>query len=92
MSQSGKTVQTAVLAYCKGRKDIAAYNIVSASVRGVPDVLCCVRGRFIAVEIKGAADTLKPIQAAQIEQIRQAGGKAFVVRSLDEFKGIISAM
>ena len=90
MPQSGKAIQAAVLAYCASRDDIAAYNIVAASVRGVPDVLACVRGRFVAVEVKGRGDTLKPIQAAQIERIKAAGGRAFVVESVQEFKEIIN--
>ena len=46
---------------------------------GVPDVICCVAGKFLGIECK--AGTTKPtaLQVHEIEQIRSAGGVAVVV-------------
>jgi hypothetical protein len=46
---------------------------------GVPDFLGCVRGRFVAIELKKDKET-KPskLQRYVLEQIRRAGGYGFV--------------
>lgn len=55
---------------------------------GVPDVLSCYKGKFIGIEVK--ADTGKPsqLQLHEIEQIKLAGGKAFVLypSAFEDFK------
>jgi Holliday junction resolvase len=47
---------------------------------GIPDVLCCVRGRFIGLECK-ATDKEKPtkIQVYEMGKIEKSGGETFVV-------------
>lgn len=46
---------------------------------GIPDLLCCVSGHAVAIEVK--ADNGKPseLQLYNIRKIREAGGFAFVV-------------
>ena len=48
------------------------------SENGTPDILACVNGYFIAIEVK--ADNGKPseLQLAKIADIRKAGGFAYV--------------
>ena len=46
---------------------------------GVPDIICCVGGRFLAIECKGGSGKLTALQANEIERIRAAGGAAVVV-------------
>lgn len=46
---------------------------------GVPDVVCCMNGKFLAVECKAGKNKPTPLQEAEIEKIRQAQGKAFVI-------------
>jgi len=56
-------------------------------MRGVPDILACVKGLFVAIEIKEGFDSLSPIQCEQLDRIKvKAGGVAWVVRNFDEFK------
>lgn len=88
--KTGKQIQTKVLAYLKQHKDIVAYKIEVANERGVPDIILCQNGYFVSLEIKGHGDTLKPIQAAQMRRIRQAGGLAFVIDSYDKFLTIMN--
>jgi len=49
------------------------------SSRGVPDILCCYRGRFIAIECKHAGRKPTDAQIAQLAAIERAGGIAFIV-------------
>jgi hypothetical protein len=46
---------------------------------GVPDIICCVAGRFLAIECKAGGGRLTDLQAREIERIRGAGGAAAVV-------------
>jgi Holliday junction resolvase len=63
-----------------------------ANERGCPDIVACVNGRFVGMEVKAEAGHPTPLQLAQMERIRVAGGRAYVVKSLDEVKHIIKGM
>lgn len=49
------------------------------STSGTPDILACINGYFVAIEVK--ADNGKPseLQLVKIDDIRKAGGFAYVV-------------
>ena len=57
---------------------------------GIPDIIVCYRGRFIALEAKVGKNQPTRLQAATIDQIKRAGGIACVVRSVDEIKEILN--
>lgn len=46
--------------------------------RGVPDLLICIRGRFVAIELKTDEGEVDPLQEVILQRIRQAQGLAFV--------------
>jgi Holliday junction resolvase len=46
---------------------------------GVPDVVCCQGGRFLAVECKAGKGKTTALQDREIEAIRAAGGTALVI-------------
>jgi Holliday junction resolvase len=46
---------------------------------GVPDIIGCYRGYFFAVECKAGKGKTTALQDREIENIRKAGGKAFVI-------------
>ena len=46
---------------------------------GVPDIVCCYRGKFIAVECKAGAGKTTALQDRELEAIKAAGGAAIVV-------------
>ena len=46
---------------------------------GIPDLLCCINGYFVAIEVKQQQGRPSKLQLYNIEKIRQAGGFAFVV-------------
>lgn len=56
------------------------------SKAGTPDVVACVNGSFVAIEVKQPGGRVSALQAAHIELIKQAGGHAFVAYSLEETK------
>ena len=57
---------------------------------GIPDVIVCYKGRFIALEAKVGRNKPTKLQAATIEAIRKAGGIAEVVYSVDDVKRIFA--
>ena len=58
---------------------------------GVPDLLICCNGHFIAAELKGPGGKPSELQLWTIEQIRKAGGFADVLypEDFEEFKRLI---
>jgi len=50
---------------------------------GVPDIVCCANGRFLALECKANGNNPTALQAREIENINDAGGIAVVVRDTD---------
>jgi Holliday junction resolvase len=46
---------------------------------GIPDIICCLNGRFMAIECKAGRGSLTALQAREIERVRSAGGAAAVV-------------
>ena len=59
---------------------------------GLPDLICCIGGRFIAFEVKTDIGKLTPLQAVEIRKIKEVGGTAEVVRSLDEARAVIERL
>lgn len=46
---------------------------------GVPDLLCCVNGYFVGVEIKASKGKPSPLQLWNRDLIRESGGVAIVL-------------
>jgi Holliday junction resolvase len=53
---------------------------------GVPDIIACINGRFLAIEVKREDGKVSEIQKFNLEQIRRAGGIAIVARSVGDVK------
>lgn len=45
---------------------------------GVPDIVCCVNGKFLAIECKAGKNKPTLLQVREIETIRRCGGVAVV--------------
>jgi len=55
---------------------------------GIPDVIGCVHGHFVAIECKAGRGDLTALQERELAQIESAGGFTFVARedNIDELK------
>lgn len=64
------------------------------SLRGIPDYLGCVRGRFVALELKIETGRPSALQTFIIGKINEAGGYARVVypSNLDEVLREVSCL
>ncbi len=56
---------------------------------GIPDIIACVNGRFLAFEVKTPSGKTTKLQEATIRKILSAGGVAEIVHSVDEVKAIL---
>lgn len=46
---------------------------------GVPDIIACVDGGFLAIECKAGKGQITALQARELDRIRAAGGKSLLV-------------
>ena len=53
---------------------------------GIPDILICMEGRFIALELKVGKNKPTKIQDYHLRKIRKAGGYSQVIYTFEEFK------
>lgn len=60
--------------------------------KGCPDVLVCFKGRFIGLEIKTPKGTLSESQESFHKDLADAGGFAYVVRDVEELKGVFETL
>ncbi|MGN0779328.1 MAG: VRR-NUC domain-containing protein [Aristaeellaceae bacterium] len=56
---------------------------------GVPDIICCYKGRFLGLEVKLPTGRLTELQKRAIRKINQAGGIACRVESVEDVKRVI---
>ena len=47
---------------------------------GVPDFLCCIKGRFLAIEAKAGKGKTTALQDKNLHLIEKAGGVSLVIR------------
>ena len=56
---------------------------------GVPDIICCYKGRVLGLECKRPGGRLTELQKRAIEKINRAGGIACRVESVEDVKRVI---
>ena len=47
--------------------------------QGIPDIICCIHGHFLAIECKAGKGTTTVLQDREIAKIVQNGGTAMVI-------------
>lgn len=56
---------------------------------GIPDIICCYKGRFLGLEAKLPGGRLTELQKRAIEKINRAGGIACRVENVKDVKNMI---
>ena len=58
---------------------------------GIPDILCCYRGHFLAIEVKSPTGKgrASDIQKLKIKAIRDAGGVAFITDNIEDVERVL---
>ena len=57
---------------------------------GIPDIICCYKGRFLGLEAKLPGGKLTELQRRALYRINAAGGIARRVESVDDVKAVIA--
>jgi hypothetical protein len=86
-----KDITNAILRYLKTVPDCFCWKQHGGQygTAGLPDIICCINGKFVALEVKIPSGKLTKLQNYTIERIQSANGKAFKVTTLQEVKEII---
>lgn len=64
------------------------------SKSGIPDIICCINGKFVGIEIKAENGRPSALQERNIELIRKAGGLGYILypKDFESFKMDIMAL
>lgn len=75
-----KIFENKIKRYLKERKCYCVkYHGNRFSTSGTPDLLACINGYFVAIEVKADNGTPSELQLVKVNDIRKAGGFAYVV-------------
>lgn len=58
---------------------------------GIPDIIACINGRFVAIEVKASKGKASPLQERNIKLINEAGGYGCIVKP-DDFEELQSIL
>lgn len=58
---------------------------------GIPDILACVNGRFVAIELKGSSGKPTELQKYNIKKINESNGVGIILypKDFERFKKLI---
>jgi len=78
--QSEKNFRKQVCADLATLPDCWVESIQQVAIRGTPDLIVCLKGHFIALEIKKEDGVIAPLQQYKLDKIRSAKGYGNAVR------------
>lgn len=62
------------------------YKAADRFTSGIPDLLLCRKGNFYAIELKSGSKKPTRIQEFVMREIRKAGGRVSVARSVEDVR------
>ena len=92
MKPETKFRSSKVIPFLKTLKYCTFFSIQQASISGTPDLLCCIRGIFVALELKKSnKDKPTRLQSHMLKEVERACGMSFVVNpeNWDDIKLIL---
>ena len=83
-----QNIQTSIMNYISsiGGLPIKFNNMGIYAKAGVSDILACIKGRFVAIEVKRPGNKPSAVQLQFIEAINSIGGLAFWADNLQDVK------
>lgn len=75
--------------YLELQPDVLFYKCSDRYHKGISDIIACVRGRFVAIELKKAGGITSPHQKLFIKQTINAGGIAGVCDTVGQVKDLL---
>ena len=67
-------------------------KVVAASKKGVPDILACYKGQFLAIEVKTPLTraNVSKLQDYNLDKISEAGGQSGVAVDIDDINPLLN--
>lgn len=89
-----KDIVNAILRYLKTVPACFAWKTHGGmyGTAGIPDIIACIGGRFIAFEVKTPSGKLTKLQEITLQRISEAKGCAFKVTSVGEVREILGRL
>lgn len=98
-SETANGITSAIIRVVSMRPRCVAYRVNNVGVwdaakgvhrggnteKGLPDIWCCLNGRFVVIEVKAGKDRQSDEQKHRQFEIERAGGVYLLIRSKDEF-------
>ena len=79
MKPETKFRQSKVIPFISTLPNTTHFSVQQQAIRGTPDILACINGKFIALELKAENGVVSLLQAKKLSDIDNAGGLALVV-------------
>jgi len=77
-------LQKQVLTRLKKVKHLWVHKVSDRWISGIPDLLLCYHGRFIAIELKVPGKKATRLQNHVLKEIHKAGGRVYECHSVEE--------
>jgi len=84
-------IQSKILKNLKGL-GIYAHKNITTNKKGVPDIIVCFKGKYLALEVKQPGGKTTELQDYNIAKIRESGGVAEIVYSWEDVRDILIRM
>lgn len=78
-------IQKKIINLLESEYDAYVVKVISASKSGVPDVLACIEGKFVGIEVKkpSTKDNVSKLQEYNLDKITKSGGFSMVAWDVD---------
>jgi hypothetical protein len=76
----------------RGNRPNSPVGFIKQSKKGVPDILCCIKGTFVGFEVKTGTGKQSPEQKAAQTAIEKAGGKYYLVRNIGDVQTVLDSL
>lgn len=85
-------MQSACIDYLKSKR-IHYTNITPSGwgMKGEPDLICCINGRYVAFELKVGSNQMESDQLIKRDRILASGGRHYCPRKFWEFVMIVDS-
>lgn len=89
-----KTITNQILKYLKSLSECFAFKEHGGlyGTSGIPDIIVCYKGKFVAFEVKNEKGKLSKLQEITIAKIQKAKDMAFKVTNLEEVEEILKGV
>jgi len=84
-------VQKKIISYLESLDESYVVKVVSATKSGVPDILACISGIFVGIEVKrpSSKNNVSKLQLYNLSSIERAAGKSLIAWNVDMVKEFI---